>query len=362
MAVTRFGVNDPLAVKTWCRYLQVEALKASEIAPLIGEDGNEDAADSIIIFKRETKKGAGDKVTYGLNTQIVGDGVTENETLEGNEEALTTYDDSMFINELAHAVRVKNKHTIDSQRILFNLRSIGKNRLKDWYAKRLSVIFFNQVCGYTTEVRSKYVGFNTVTAPSTNRIFRPNAVANDQSLTSADKFSLELLDYAKEKARLANPQIRPIKVNGRDKYVVYLHDTQITDLRTNTSTGQWLDITKAFAMGGGGKAEDKIFRGALGEYNDVVIRQAYDVTTGVHSVTGASVANTRRAVFLGAHAAVIGFGRDSGPTDYNWVEKTFDYDRQLGISVQTIWGMKKTRFNSEDYGVIVIPTYAAVHA
>lgn len=362
MAVTRFGVNDALAVKTWCRYLQVEALKASEIAPLIGEDGDDDAADSIIIFKRETKKGGGDKITYGLNTQISGDGVTENETLEGNEEALTTYDDSLFINELAHAVRVKNKQTIDNQRILYNLRTIGKNRLRDWYAKRMSVIFFNQMCGYTTENRSKYQGFNSILAPSTNRIFRPNAVANDQSLTSNEKFTLELLDYAKEKARLANPQIRPIMVNGRAKYVVYLHDTQITDLRTNTSTGQWLDITKAFAMGGSKASEDKIFRGALGEYNDVVIRQAYDVTQGVHSGTGAAVANTRRAIFLGAHACVCAFGRDGGPTDYNWVEKTFDYDRHLGISVQNIWGWKKTRFNSEDYGVIVIPTYAATHA
>jgi hypothetical protein len=34
-------------------------------------------------------------------------------------------------------------------------------------------------------------------------------------------------------------------------------------------------------------------------------------------------------------------------------------DKELGISVQSLMGMKKTIFNSEDYGVITISTYAA---
>jgi len=360
MAITRFGVNDALAVKLWSRVLAVEALKATEIAPLIGEDSEEET-DSIIIFKRETKKAAGDKITYALNTLLSGDGVTENETQEGNEESLTTYDDSIFINELMHAVRVKNKTAIDNQRILYNVRTVGKNRLRDWWAKRMSVTFFNHVCGNTAETRLKYAGLNAITAASTNRIFRPNSVANDQSLAAADKFNLNLVDYAVEKARLASPMIRPIKVNGSDKYVMYLHEIQVTDLRTNTSTGQWLDITKA-AMQGGKISGNPIYNGALGEYNNVVLRRSFDVTLGVNSSTGAAVSNTRRALLLGAQAAVIAFGRDSGPTDYEWVEETFDYKRELGISAQAIFGLKKCRFNSEDFGVIVIPTYAAAHA
>ena len=38
------------------------------------------------------------KVTFGLRMQLSGAGVTENETLEGNEESLTTYSDSIYIN------------------------------------------------------------------------------------------------------------------------------------------------------------------------------------------------------------------------------------------------------------------------
>ena len=85
MSVTTFGINDALANKLWSKKLATEASKATAIAPLIGTSQN-----SIIQLKNETQKAAGDKVTFGLRTQLVGDGVTENETLEGNEEALST--------------------------------------------------------------------------------------------------------------------------------------------------------------------------------------------------------------------------------------------------------------------------------
>jgi hypothetical protein len=31
------------------------------------------------------------------------------------------------------------------------------------------------------------------------------------------------------------------------------------------------------------------------------------------------------------------------------------------VSTQTIWGLKKATFNSEDFGTIVATTYAAAH-
>jgi hypothetical protein len=45
----------------------------------------------------------------------------------------------------------------------------------------------------------------------------------------------------------------------------------------------------------------------------------------------------------------------------SWVEELFDYENQLGVSAGLIFGMKKTQFNSEDFGTIVVPTYAAAH-
>lgn len=100
----------------------------------------------------------------------------------------------------------------------------------------------------------------------------------------------------------------------------------------------------------------------LGEYNGVIIRQSYDVCQGVNSSTGAAISTVRRAVFLGAQAGMMSFGPQSGPDSFAWEEEWFDYKRELGVSAQSLFGMKKTVFNSKDFGSIVISSYAAAHS
>lgn len=369
MSTTSYGVNDALAVKLWSKALDHEALKYTEIGPLIGNDAN-----SIIHRKTETEKSAGDRVTFGIRMQLSGAGFTENQVAEGNGESLTTYSDNLLINELGHVVGVKSENTIDQQRVPFNLRAEARGGLADWWAKRYSVSFFNQVCGYTVQNDTRFSGLNAVIAPSSTRIIRQSSRANDESLVAADTFTIDLIDKAKEAAITATPKIRPVMIrgggggNGRrdfnatltDKYVIYLHAYQITDLRKNTSTGQWLDITKA-AYTGLSTTSNPIYSGAVGEYNGVIIRQAFDVTTGVSSATGADVATVRRAVLLGGQAAMIGFGQKNSPNKFRWNEELFDHKRRLEVSAWSILGLKKTQFNSVDYGVIVVATYAVAH-
>jgi N4-gp56 family major capsid protein len=136
MAQTTYGVNDASTVKVWSKKVAEEALKATAIAPLIGE-----SEDSIIYKKTELKKSAGDRITCNLFMNLDGDGFTEAQVMEGNEEALTNYTDNLFINELHNAAKVPNKGTIDEQRVPFALRNLAKSRLVKWYAKRMSVSF-----------------------------------------------------------------------------------------------------------------------------------------------------------------------------------------------------------------------------
>ncbi len=356
MATTTYGVNDALTVKLWAKSLAVEALKETYIGRFIGS-----SPSSLIHMKQELSKGAGDRITFGLRMQLNGDGVTEGQTLEGNEESLTTYSDNLLINELAHAVRVKNNGTIDAQRVPFNLREEAKDGLKDWYAGRIDQVFFNHICGYTPATSSVYIGNNTIIAPSATRRLYGGSATTDQGLTTAstDSLTLALIDKAVEVAKTASPMLRPVRVNGEDMFVMFIHPTQTTSLRTSTTTGNWQDIQKA-AMTGGLVGNNPIFKGSLGVYNNVILHESTRVTQGVHSSTGAAVSNTRRAVLCGAQAAAIGYGQKfSGGENYNWVEELFDYERELGVSAQTVWGLKKTVFNSVDFSTIVISTYAA---
>jgi N4-gp56 family major capsid protein len=271
-------------------------------------------------------------------------------------------------------VGVKSRRTIDQQRVPWDLRNTAKGRLQDWYAKRYSVSFFNQVCGYTVQTDTRFTGLNAITAPSSTRIIRQSGKASDDLLTNADTFTLDLIDKGKEQAITATPMIRPVKMNGKasgadgtrrdfnstleDMYVIYVHPYQVTSIRKNTSTGQFIDLQKAAFMGLR-QTGNPIFSGALGIYNACVLRSAIDVTNGVSAVDGSAVTTVKRAVLLGGQAAMIGFGQDNGPTKLIWNEELFDHKRRLEISAMTLHGLKKTRYNSVDYGTIVISTYAA---
>lgn len=363
MAETQFGVNDALAVKLWSKNLSAAEREYLDIAPLMGEDEN-----SIIHVKEETRKGAGDKVTFGLMARLTGEGKTENETAEGNGESLSIYSDSLYINELGHVAASRSENTIDAQRVPFNLREKCKMGLGMWWADRKSVSFFNHVCGYTpantvsTTTGPKFTGLNTVTAPTSGRQIFAGTASNDQSLTSSDIFTLDLIDQAVEMARVGTNMVQPVRIGGRKVYVMYLHPYQVTSLRTNSSAGQWLDIQKA-AMAGAESTKSPIFTGALGEYNGVVLRVSQDVTQGVHSSSGAAQTSVRRAVLLGAQSACVGYGQNnSGPNKYRWNEELLDHKRKLEVSAWSIWGLKKTVFNSADFGTVVVSTYAAASA
>lgn len=365
MAETTFGVNHPLAVKAWSKALAKEAYRKTFVGKFIGK-----GSDAIVQEKVELKKDAGDKITCGLRVQLQGDGTEGDATAEGNEESMEFYDDSVSINQLRHNVKTKGK--MSDQRVPYNLRSEANAALSDWWAQRMDTVFFNQICGNTAEARTVYTGHNATTAPTSNRIIRAGNQSNDESLTSSDTFTLDLIDIARNYAETAStgdntgPLMRPLKIDGEDVYVMFLHDDQVHDLRTNGSAGQWQDIQKA-AMQGGDVAKNPIFTGALGMYNGVILHKAKRVTKGVSSADGSAVADTRRAVLCGAQAVTIAFGANNGPTKYDWVEETFDYGNKLGVLAGCIWGMKKTKYtpaddsstNAEDFGTMVVSTYAA---
>lgn len=355
MAATVFGVNDALAVKLWSKMLEAEVLKNTWAERFMGT-----SRDSLIQIKDETSKSAGDKITYGLRMQLTGGGVAGDATLQGNEEALTRYSDSVIIDQLRHAVKSGGKMT--EQRVPFSIRDEAMSGLRDWWTDRIDTSFFNQICGYTPQSDTKYTGMNAMTAPDSSHIIRLSGEAADQSVSTTSLFTLSYLDKAVEKARTLTPAIRPIRLGGKSYYVAFLHPYQVTDMRISTTTGQWLDIQKA-AMTGGEVQDNPIFDGSLGVYNGVVLHQDTRVTQGVSGADGTPVTGVRRAVFCGAQAAMMAYGRENTNAEqrFSWVEETFDYKNQLGVSAGQIFGMKKTVYNATDFSTIVLASYAVSH-
>jgi N4-gp56 family major capsid protein len=353
MATTSYPVNHPLAVKLWSKKLAREALKQTWAYKFMGKDSS-----SLIRIHDETEKGAGDRITVGLRMLLTGNGITGDGTLEGNEEALTTYNDNLFIDQLRNAVRSSGR--MSEQRVNFSVREECRLALQDWIADKIDTGFINQLSGYDP-ADIALTGMNAVTDYDANHVIYADGRTTEATVCSASAsgiFNLKYLDAAVRKAKLLSPQIRPIKIDGDDKYVCFLHPLQVEDMRTSTDTGQWLDIQKAVYQAS--KDKNPIYSGALGEYNGVIIHESTRIprTTNESGFSATNLAGNYRAIFAGAQAANMAFGRDSSGERVNWVEEAFDYGNQLGVSGGLIWGLKKAVFNSEAFSTIVINTFA----
>lgn len=365
MATQQFDTSAAETRKIWSKLLFKEVQKAFGLSGITGS-----GKDAIIRLESKMTQEKGDRVRVTYTPRLNGLGVTENELLQGREEARLTYTDDITINELFHAVDVVPKGSIDDQRTIVSsqLYEDAMPALRDWFAERMSAGFFVQVGGYmgtsvTVEGTSfslsgtdggKFYGFNAPTA-ATN-ILRPNSVANDEDFTnnSANHFSLGLIDEVVARAQLLNPKIQPAMYNGQKKYVMYIHPWQRYQLRTQTGEGTWQDFAKR-----GPEHKDRLYDGAIGEYNNVIIKEHEHVAPGYDSTALTELPNVRRAVLLGRGAATIAYGKGAGNNRYFWRDNKEDYGRKIGKGAGTIYGMKKTTFNSQDWGVFVVPTWSA---
>lgn len=361
MATTAYGVNHPLAVKLWSKRLMREALKETFVSRFMGT-----SKDSLIYVKDDLSKSAGDRIRAGLRMQLNGAGISGDGTLEGNEEALTTYTDDVFIDQLRHAVRSDGE--MSEQRVPFSVREEALDGLRDWWADRIDTAFFNQIAG-NTSASAKFTGMQAASAPTsaagnTRIIYGSGATSTTASYTQTTSasaaakglhFSPACIDLAVNQAKIASPLIRPLRIQGQYKYVMFIHPNQVRQLRTNNSanTVTWYDIMRARVQGGELNS-NPIFNGALGEYNGVILHESTRLP-GWDTAT-ANGNSTKKAVLCGAQAACFATGRRDSDQQMKWVEELFDYENQLGVSAAMIWGMKKTVFNSIDFATIVIPT------
>lgn len=364
MAETVFGVDSPETNKVWSRKLSIEALKKTYVGKFIGT-----GASSLIQEKKDLKKTAGDRIRCTLRTLLQGEGIQGDAILEGNEESLTTYTDDLLIDQVRHAADAGGR--MSQQRVLFNMRGQCRDALSDWAAARMDRWFFTQICGYTggsvTEhgetysgTSSIYTGNNATLAPSTNRHFfsEVGATADEDLDSTGDDMALSLLDDLKLEAELASPMIKPVMYQGEKLYCVFIHPRQERQLRAEVGTAGWYDIQRALLEGGTGKSQNPIFKGGAGMYNNMIIHTSSRVTQGVNSSTGAAISTVRRAVLCGAQSAAIGFGQGDNYGSWNWSEERKDYGNKLGVAAGWIGGLKKTRYNSEDFGTMVLSTYA----
>lgn len=362
MADTSYGVNHPLAVKVWTRKLIHEPYRSGWFSKFVGEDSN-----SLIHLHSDLQKGPGDTVYPMLRAQLTGDGVQGDGTLEGQEEELQTSRESVVLNQLRHAVRSQGR--VSEQRVPFSIRSEAYTGLSDWFTVRKDMGLMNHLCGNDNQSDTRYTLNNTPVAPTTNNhLFVGGTTEASLSASASSAFSLTVIDRMVTRAKTkANMPIRPLMVDGEEKYVVFIHPFQKHQLRTTAAaSGNWLDIQKAVLQGGKVNS-NPVYTGAVGEWDQCIIHESYYVAggnaaSGPSSKTSIGTADVYRAVLAGADAIQLCVGNGYNRDEPAWFEELFDYGNKLGVAAGWIYGGVKSQFTvggtEEDFATVVASTYS----
>jgi N4-gp56 family major capsid protein len=371
MGRTIVGVNDPKAVKKYAGLLAFDASHKSYWNSRFMARGAE--AEVPIQILTDLESDAGEQITYDLLAELKMAPVEGEDILEGKEEGQRFYTDQIYIDQARCGVNTGGRMT--RKRTLHDLREKAKRQQSNWWGRLQDELLFIYLSG-ARGINSNFLlplGYagranNALYAPDTNHTVYGGDATAFNNIDAADAFDLSVIDRAKTRADTQGggatdiPVLQPCKIDGNETFVCVMHTYQEDDLRTNTGTGQWLDIQKA-AAGAEGRSSP-MFKGSLGMYRNCVMHSHRNVIRFNNAGAGANV-EAARALFLGSQAAVVAFGSPGTNMRFDWFEETRDNGDKVVISTSSIFGVKKVRFDTEtaqgeqDFGLFSVDTAAA---
>jgi len=321
-ADTTVATGAAAAAQRWGTDLWMELPEHVFWAPYMKPDVN-----AIIQVKQDLEAQPGEKITFTLARQLSAAAVTGDSTLEGNEEAITFYSDSVTLDQKRNAVRLTGK--LSEKRTVFSQRTTAKQLLKDWLAALIDSNIFTQL----------------TTSPSAGRAVYGGSATSTATIAAGDFLTLALCTRAKVLARKATPQIFPVRVDGGDYFVLVISPDCLHDLK-NTDPA-WAQAQREAQMRG---EKNPLFTGAEGIYDSVVLRSSTRVPLTTTWGAGSNIAGSEN-ILAGRQAGVIAWGAKP-----EWVEASFDYANKTGFAIGAIFVAKKAVFNAVDNGVILVRT------
>lgn len=348
----------------WSLQFWRQARNAAFINMFLGTDANS-MIQQITELRRDEK---GTRAVITLLADMVGDGVVGDNQLEGNEEALTSFDTVIQLDQM----RAANVHEgrMADQRSIVNFRTTSRDMLAYWLADRMDQLAFLSLAGvsYAYRTNGALRGSSPfpnltfaadVTPPSANRRLRwdgtnkvlvPNAATSD--VTAADTPSYALLVNLKAYAK--TKYIRGLRGDGGEEmYHVFLDPLAMAKLKLDPD--YIANLRSGYTRGN----VNPLFKGGIVTVDGLVIhefRHVYNTRGMAPGAKWGASGNVDGCSMLFCGAQALGFADIGNP---RWVEKEFDYDNKHGISVAKILGFLKPQFpsiyedgNTEDFGVI----------
>lgn len=358
---TTIPFGDAKAAKKWSGSLFLDVTKKSYFDKKFVKDDD----NAVIQRLTDLESSPGDTIDFDLSVQLRSMPTSGDNRLEGKEEALRFFSDEVSIDQLRHGVSAGGK--MSQKRTLHNLRNVAKARLSDYWAKFIDEMNFIYLSGarginedFTTPTTWAGHAENAIEAPDADHMIYGGAATGKASIDATMVMTKNLIERAVVKARMmratdpSTANMMPVEINGEPHYVCLMSPFQEHDLRTADTTG-WLEIQKA-AAGAEGR-NNPIFKGGLGMIDDCVLH-SHESSIRFSDYGAGSNVEAGRALFMGRQAGVVAYG-STGGLRFNWSEETKDHGNEKVVVGGIIIGIKKSRFNSKDFGILSINTAAA---
>lgn len=322
MSKTGFTTNSAETVKLWNEKLFRDTVKASYFSRFMGT-----GSDSIVQVKSDLESGQGDRVRFAIRMRLSGAGVTEGQTLEGNEESLTTHTTNLTLKQWRHAVR--DDGAMSRQRAMFSISEESQSALMDRTTEKI-----DQEC------------FDAYTDSAASKTFYASTATSDATLTTSMVMTPDLISEIKAWAvtggNRSQTPLRPVRINGKNHYVLLIHPDVAYDLKQDTT---WNNAQQNANIRGN---SNPIFNGALGMWDNVIIHEHENVPIVTNFGAGSNVPGAK-CLFLGAQSLLWAWGKRPSV-----VSKKFDYENECAYATNMIYDVAKPVFNSLDYGSVAL--------
>lgn len=286
----------------------------------------ENTTDTIIEVKRDLQGQPGDQLTYTLIRKLTGGGRTGDNQMEGNEEEILRYSQTLTLDQTRNAVLLGGR--LSMKRTQWDQVVASKDMLKVWMAETIDDDCFVQFDSSPTRV-----------------LFGGNATST-ATVGSDDTITLSLINRAMGLAKKVTPKIWPVTHEGRQWYVVVVHTDVAFDL---TETSAWQQANRE--AGPRDDENNNLFSGRIGFWRGSVIHEHEKVPIATNWGSNSAQPGAS-CLFLGRQAGVFAWGMPP----QMWT-KTFDYDAKYGICVGAIWEMQKAILNASDFALIALRVY-----
>ena len=322
------GTTNARAQKLWSARLAIDWPKKSFFAPRFKST---DKFENIIVAKEDLTRSKGDAITVGISAKLNNDFLASGQKVDGNEDRLTTFTDQVVVDE-CNAGIVEDS-MITEQRAFYNMSEEMYSILTTKTAEAFDKKYFTALDSQNTTVVYNNQGTFSATA---------TLATATSAVTAADTLTPQLLTNVKP-ALISGfagrqPFIEPVMIDGMAFWVVIAHPDVLASLENDSTFLQG----RQFALERG--KDNPIFSGAFTVWNQFIVFAHQNIATGTNN----SSIPYAQCHILGKGALVEAWAKK--PV----VEKKKPaYDQQEhGWGMFSLFGVKKTQFNSKDYGSV----------